>query len=385
MPHGDDPHSDHTGEDFFAGAGLLDGLNDKARALRVVALDALICEGVSVDELKSATADGRLPMLILEHALEPPGTLTLADLAEKAAVDEALLRSWFRALGRGVPGDDAPVYNTDDVMVAQQLADYLALGFEFEQLHALARVWGRNLASFIDGLAELVADGLSRAEGDTDVILRYALEVRRFAEVEAQVLGHILGTTLAQRIRSEAVSTANKQNMRIGGTQDVAFCFADLVGFTKLGGQLPAEVLGGVADELSALATELVDPPVRVFKTIGDAVMLMSPDVDAIVAVAVRLVDQAQTRGLPPLRASVTFGKAVPRSGDWYGHPINLASRALSVATAGQVAVTKEVVERLNADGFTIEPLGAFAFKGVDTDTEMFAVWVRSGDAVVPR
>ncbi|MCW4353666.1 adenylate/guanylate cyclase domain-containing protein [Hoyosella sp. YIM 151337] len=374
---GEDLPNGHESAEFFAAAGLLDGVEGDSRALRVMALNALLYEGVSVDDLRAATVEGRLPLMILEHALEPPATLTIGDLAEKSSVDETMLRSWFRALGRGVPGSDIAAYSNDDVLIALRLGEYLALGFEFEQLHALARVWGRNLGSFIDGLSELIEHGMSRADGNPDIILRYALEVRRFAEVESQILAHILGTTLAQRIRSEAVSAADKQNIRIGGAQDVAICFADLVGFTKLGEQLPAEVLGGVADELSALATALVDPPVRVFKTIGDAVMLMSPNVDAIVAVALDLCEQAQHHGLPPLRASVTFGKAVPRSGDWYGRPINLASRALSVADARQVVVTRDVVSRLDADRFVMTSLGAFPFKGVDNETELFAVTPR--------
>lgn len=376
MPRSDgkDPLAELAAEDFFARAGLLDGVEGDEKSVRIAALNVLLREGVSLDELSGATKEGRLPMLVLEHALEPPGDLTLHDLAQKTSVDESRLRSWFRAIGRGVADGNAAIYSQDDVLIAQRVAEYLELGFEFEQLLGLARVWGRNLASFIDGLAELVEEGLSRAEGNPEVVVRYALEVRRFAEVESQVLAHILGTTLAQRIRSDAVSAADRQNIRIGGVQEVAICFADLVGFTQLGARLPADVLGGVADDLSALATDLVDPPVRVFKTIGDAVMLMSPDVGALVSVAVTLVDQAQSRGLPPLRASVTFGKAVPRAGDWYGSPINLASRALAVAAAGQVAVTRDVLTRLDEAGFSVTPLGAFAFKGVDKETELFAV-----------
>lgn len=376
MPRSDgkDPLAELAAEDFFARAGLLDGVEGDEKSVRIAALNVLLREGVSLDELSGATKEGRLPMLVLEHALEPPGDLTLHDLAQKTSVDESRLRSWFRAIGRGVADGNAAIYSQDDVLIAQRVAEYLELGFEFEQLLGLARVWGRNLASFIDGLAELVEEGLSRAEGNPEVVVRYALEVRRFAEVESQVLAHILGTTLAQRIRSDAVSAADRQNIRIGGVQEVAICFADLVGFTQLGERLPADVLGGVADDLSALATDLVDPPVRVFKTIGDAVMLMSPDVGALVSVAVTLVDQAQSRGLPPLRASVTFGKAVPRAGDWYGSPINLASRALAVAAAGQVAVTRDVLTRLDEAGFSVTPLGAFAFKGVDKETELFAV-----------
>jgi hypothetical protein len=40
-------------------------------------------------------------------------------------------------------------------------------------------------------------------------------------------------------------------------------------------------------------------------------------------------------------RGGLAFGHAVKRAGDWYGSPVNLASRVTSVLTAGMMRVTE--------------------------------------------
>ncbi|WP_278315105.1 adenylate/guanylate cyclase domain-containing protein [Lolliginicoccus levis] len=355
-------------------AGLLDGLSGEARALRLAALHALAGDGVPIEELVIAVGAGRLASLILEKALDPPGVFTIHELSSKAGVDPGQLRSWFRALGRGVPASDAPIYSHDDLLIAERFREYLRLGFDTEKLFATARVWGRNLGSFVDAMSGMVEDVLVAAHDDPDVVLRYAMEVRRFAEAEAQIVAHLLGTMLAQRIRSDAVGAARSRDIAITGVQEVAFCFADLVGFTSLGEKLPVDILGEMADDLAALATDLAEAPVRVVKAIGDAVMLMSPDPVALARTAVDIVDEAQARGLPPLRASVTLGTAISRAGDWYGRPINLASRVLSAAQPHQVLVTDAVSDALQRAGWSTSSAGSFDFKGVPGPTPLFTV-----------
>ena len=88
------------------------------------------------------------------------------------------------------------------------------------------------------------------------------------------------------------------------------------VGFTKLGASVPVEELGGVAGRLSRLAGDVVEPPARVVKSIGGAVMFVSPDAAAAVGTALALVDAAAAEdAFPPLRAGIAFGPAVNRWG----------------------------------------------------------------------
>ena len=84
----------------------------------------------------------------------------------------------------------------------------------------------------------------------------------------------------------------------------------------------------------------------RVVKQIGDAVMLVSPDVPATVETCLALVERAEgEEDFPPLRAGIAYGPAVNRWGDWFGSTVNVASRLTARARPGAVLVTEAVRE----------------------------------------
>jgi adenylate cyclase len=127
----------------------------------------------------------------------------------------------------------------------------------------------------------------------------------------------------------------------------VAICFADLVGFTRLGEEVPPDELGRLAARLETLAAEVAEPPVRLVKTIGDAAMLASVEPEPLLDAALRLLDAADAEGqdFPQMRAGAALGPALPRAGDWFGRPVNLASRITQVARPGSLLVEREMRE----------------------------------------
>ena len=72
----------------------------------------------------------------------------------------------------------------------------------------------------------------------------------------------------------------------------------------------------------------------RLVKTIGDAALIVGPDADPMLALALDLVDAADAEGedFPQLRVGMAAGPALSRAGDWYGRPVNLASRVTAIA-----------------------------------------------------
>ena len=96
----------------------------------------------------------------------------------------------------------------------------------------------------------------------------------------------------------------------------------------------------------------LTQPPVRLVKTIGDAAMLASPEPKALLDATLTLIDAADAEGeeFPQLRAGAALGQALPRAGDWYGRPVNLASRITDVARPGSLLVDRELHNRVVAD-----------------------------------
>jgi len=128
----------------------------------------------------------------------------------------------------------------------------------------------------------------------------------------------------------------------------------------------PAE-LGAVAERLEVIAGDLARPPARLVKTIGDAAMLVSSDVGPLLACALDLHAAAAAEGdeFPPLRVGVARGPAIARAGDWYGRPVNLASRVTAIARPGSVLATREVRDAA-PDGYRWSSAGRRSLRGVE-------------------
>jgi adenylate cyclase len=176
-------------------------------------------------------------------------------------------------------------------------------------------------------------------------------------------------------VRSDVISAADIAAGRTPGTRDMTVAFADLVGFTRLGEEVPAEELGEVVGRLEERAAELVEKPVTFVKTIGDAVMLVAPKPDALIDTTLRLIDDLGDD--LQLRAGIACGPALERAGDWYGSPVNQASRVTTVARPGSVLVTGSVKDHVE-DDWKWSYAGERKLKGVG-EVKLFRA--RPGDA----
>src|SRR2546423_10130959 len=96
---------------------------------------------------------------------------------------------------------------------------------------------------------------------------------------------------------------------------------------------------------MTGMGVEAAESPVRVVKPIGDAAMLAGPDPAGVVSAALRLMEMAEREGedFPSIRSGVDTGPALERAGDWYGSPVNVASRVTGVARPATVLATDDV------------------------------------------
>jgi adenylate cyclase len=145
------------------------------------------------------------------------------------------------------------------------------------------------------------------------------------------------------------------------------------VGFTRLGEEVAPDELGRVAQRLAELTGERLRGDVRLVKTIGDAAMLVSTDAPALLEVALDLVDAADAEGeeFPQLRVGLATGPALSRAGDWYGRPVNIASRVTSIARPGSVLATREVRDAATA-AYRWSSAGARSLKGVEGPVRLY-------------
>ena len=109
-----------------------------------------------------------------------------------------------------------------------------------------------------------------------------------------------------------------------------------------------------------------------------------APTRGGLLELALDLVDAAAAEGddFPQLRVGMAAGPALSRAGDWYGRPVNLASRVTAIARPGSVLATREVRDAASED-YRWSPAGARSLKGVDGPVRLYRArrLVRDEDA----
>src|SRR5437763_8513418 len=201
-----------------------------------------------------------------------------------------------------------------------------------EAVMEVTRVLGEGMSRLSTTITGAFADTyLEPGDNERDVALRYAAMAKQLLPSMAPVLNAALEAYVRESARRGIIGRGELERGHLANEEQVVVCFADLVGFTSLGGQVEVEELGTVARQLAELASEVAAPPVRLVKTIGDAAMFVSPEAPALVAAALSLVEAVENADLPALRAGLASGPVGNRAGDGYGNAATLASRGTRI------------------------------------------------------
>jgi adenylate cyclase len=184
----------------------------------------------------------------------------------------------------------------------------------------------------------------------------------------------MLNLRMREVIRNAIVGEAELRSGHLPGAQPVTVGFVDIVGFTRLGEEIPPEDLGQLVHEFERSVERATSPPVRLVKTIGDAAMLVAPNPKPLVDAVVGLVEDSRGGdGRPMLRGGLASGEALQRAGDYYGRPVNLASRLTSFAKRGSVVASKDVHDAV-PDEYAWSFAGNRRFKGVADEVPVYRV-----------
>jgi adenylate cyclase len=357
----------------FEAEGLLEGLEGEERDARLRLLEQLSEAGVSDDELRKAVEEQRLALLPVEHALGAERTLTAEEAASRAGVSVDFVKRHRRALGLPFTDDEGGGFSEEDVEVLQDVKRFIDAGLDEEGIEDATRVVGESMSRVARTVAQLTAASLLRpGVTEHDLGLGFAEAARQLVPLFGKQLEFVFKQQLLELVRTEMIT---RQELASGlpDAETINVSFADLVGFTKLGEELPPEEIGRVAGRLSELAADVADPPVTLVKTIGDAAMLVSLEAEPLVRVTLDLVRAADDAGddFPMLRAGVARGEAIGRGGDWYGRPVNVASRLTGVARPGSVLTTESVHDETE-DAFAWSFAGKRKLKGVKEPLPLF-------------
>jgi adenylate cyclase len=361
----------------FEAEGLLKGTRGKYRQARLELLEELAADGVGLEELRRAVAEDRLALVGVERLLEGGGPRYSArEISEMAGLELDVLRRQRQALGLPGGDPDESLYTEDDLNAARRLRSVLDAGLSADQVYDTARVMGLAASQLAAANRAVVGEAMLR-KGDTELeaARRYSAAATALLPLLVSSLEHVLKLHIREQLRHDTLGRAELASGRFPGSQEISVCFADLVGFTKLGERLPADALAALTGRLDELARQFADPPVRLVKMLGDAAMLVSPDNDALLESSIGLIEAAEREGegFPSLRAGIARGAALSRAGDWYGRPVNLASRITEIAYPGSVLCSAEVRD-VAANGHRWSYAGMRRLKGIQEEARLFRV-----------
>ncbi|MDX6665979.1 MAG: adenylate cyclase [Solirubrobacteraceae bacterium] len=351
----------------WAAHGLLDGLTGRDRQARTDLLETLEAEGYTIDNIKRSNREGELLFLMAGRAINVSVQYSWKDLVEKSGLPEELIARLLRSQGITRADDDSPWYTEADLELLTTTNEFIRSGVTEEEILTVSRLLGKGLSQAAEAMRGVALRlVLEPGLGERDLAVRYAHTAELLTPMLEPMLANLLRLHLAKLVQTELISAEEREAGRLPGARPIVVAFADLVGFTRLGEEVAPDQLGAVAGRLENMVLEVIASPVRFVKTIGDAVMVVSPEAEPLLDAGLTLAEAADAEGedFPQLRVGVAAGEALGRAGDWYGRPVNLASRLTGIARAGSVLATGDVQE-LAPDRYAWSKAGVRSIKGV--------------------
>jgi adenylate cyclase len=337
--------------------------------------------GYSLEDLKEAGREGRLAFGFTEELFTGADeTITIEQAAEETGMEPELVERILVILG--TPRGQREL-SQDDLGALRHCARVLAAGFPLVAFLQLVRVYAQSMRRIADAevrlfhlyvheplirdavpelemaeeMGELAGDILPLAAPLTDYLHQRYL---RFF-VEQDVVGHM-----------EADQAMDTAEIELGHVH-VTLCFIDLTGFTRYTEEEGDIEALDVVENFVANVETTMPREATIVKTIGDEVMVVSPDPASLTEWAVGFLSRFPRRPQP--RVGIHYGDAVYRDGDYFGSQVNLAHRIVNRALAGEVLVTDAVCAAITgSDGLELEPIGEVKLKGFPTPTELFTI-----------
>ena len=325
--------------------------------------------GHGLDEIREATKQGRLAYGFLEDMFAAePELRSIDETAEATGLEPALIERFWTSLG--LPSEGLERLTDEDVRALQYTSSVLATGFPLVALLQLMRVYGQALTQIADAEVRLfhlyVHEPLIRA-GVPGMQMAEEMEglARDLLPLASPLMDYIHQRFLQHYLEQDVVGHMELE-LDEGddlGRVKVVIAFCDLAGYTRYTEEEGEEEALSFVERFVEAVTDTLPDDARVIKTIGDEVMIVGQDVQALTDWAVGF--QHLFRERPEPRIGIHYGATLYRDGDYFGREVNLASRVVARARGGEVLVTDAVVERVaESEHLAFDGVGQVKLKG---------------------
>ena len=339
--------------------------------------------GHSLEELRRAVRDGRLAFGFVEDLI--PGArdrpISRGEAAARTGLEEELIERVMTLLG--TPTALEGTLNEQDVEAIEQMTAVLGAGFPLVALLQLVRVYAQSIRRIADAEVRLFhiyvheplirqgVDALEMAEEMeglvrdllplTSPLMEYIHQRYLRFYIEQDVVGHM------------EVDFAGQRQM---GRVTMAFCFVDLTGFTRFTEEEGDEEAIDLVERFVETVEATLPSEALIVKTIGDEVMIVSPDPVTLTEWAVGFLGLFGERPQP--RVGVHYGRAVYRDGDYFGTEVNLTHRVVALDPVRLVMLTTAVVDAIGESAYLeFDPIGRVDLKGFPEPVELFVARAR--------
>jgi adenylate cyclase len=333
--------------------------------------------GHSLEELKRAGREGKLAFGLAEDLFpSPEAEVTIEQAAAETGLEPELIERLQSLLG--TPSGQEQTLSLADLEAMQQCARILEAGMPLVAFLQMVRVYAQSLRRIADAEVRLfhlyVHEPMIRDGGP---------ELEMGAEME-QLAAELLpqATPLFEYMHNRYLRFFIEQDVvghmesELGrdtsiGRVRVTLCFIDLTGFVRYTEEEGDEEALDLIERFIETVEATLPSEATVVKTIGDEVMIVSPDAASLTEWAVGFLSLFQERPQP--RVGIHLGYAVYRDGDYFGTEVNLVHRIVNRALGGEVLVTDRVVEAIGSgEHLRFDPIGAVELKGFPYPTPLF-------------
>jgi adenylate cyclase len=338
--------------------------------------------GHSLDSLRRAVREGRLAFGFVEELFPSVSrTIGLEEAARRTGLEPELIERLMALLG--TPLSEEHALTEQDVAAMAGLARVLETGFPLVPLLQLVRVYARALRSIAEAEVRLFHLYVH------EPLIREGVDAYEMAEEMEGLAGDLmpLTTPLMEYVHTRYLRFYIEQDV-VGhmetefdgegqiGRVAMAFCFIDLTGFTRYTEEEGDEEALDLVERFVETVEATLPAEATIVKTIGDEVMIVSPDPTTLTEWAVGFLGLFQERPQP--RVGIHFGKAVYRDADYFGTDVNLSHRVVARALGGEVLITRSVVDAIgSSDYLEFDEIGETELKGFPEPAELFSAHPR--------